>query len=67
MRLNQMATEGAINTYHWESRVQSITAYDPAALTRKLNEFYPGHFVVGTQVFQDENCWVALVYFKVRA
>jgi len=63
-----MNTDAALGSqYHWESRVQSLSAYDPSSLAKKLNEFYPGHFVVGTQVFQSENAWVAMVYFKVKA
>jgi hypothetical protein len=55
------------NGYYWDSRVECITARTAVALAKLINEFYPGKFVVGTQVFPDDAGWTALVYYKVRA
>ena len=52
---------------HWESRVESIAADPQSDLAKKLNEFYAGKFVVGTQVFRSDDGWSALVYYKIRA
>ena len=51
---------------HWESRVEHVVADSQPELVRKLNEFYPGKFVVGTQVFRNDFGWTALVYYKVK-
>jgi len=50
----------------WESRVECIEADSQAELTAKLNEFYVGKFVVGTQVHRNDFRWTALVYYKVK-
>lgn len=51
---------------HWQSRVECITANSQPLLAKKLNEFYVGKFVVGTQVFRSDDGWTALVYYKVK-
>ena len=51
---------------HWESRVECISAVSLFALAKKVNDFYAGKFVVGTQVFKDDKYWSALVYWKVK-
>ena len=53
------------NSY-WESRVECVEADSQPALAKKLNEFYAGKFVVGTQVFRSDYGWTALVYYKVK-
>ena len=50
----------------WESRVVCITAVSPWALAKKVTDAYLGKFVVGTQVFRDDEMWVALVYYKMK-
>ena len=52
---------------HWESRVECIAAVSLFALAEKVTAFYAGKFVVGTQVFKDDDDWCALVYWKVKA
>ena len=51
---------------HWQSRVECVTAGSQPLLAKKLNEFYVGKFVVGTQVFRNDDGWTALVYYKVK-
>jgi hypothetical protein len=51
---------------HWQSRVECITGNSQPLLANKLNEFYVGKFVVGTQVFRSDDGWTALVYYKVK-
>jgi hypothetical protein len=51
---------------HWQSRVECISAPSQPILAKKLNEFYVDKWVVGTQVFRNDDGWNALVYYKVK-
>lgn len=51
---------------HWQSRVECLGASSQPILAAKLNKFYVGKFVVGTQVFRSDDGWTALVYYKVK-
>lgn len=54
------------NGVHWESRVECISASTHPELAEKLNAFYADKFVVGTQVFRNDDGLTALIYYKVR-
>lgn len=63
-----LRSEMVENGYHWDSKVECIIATSPTALAKMINEFYKARFVVGTQIFPDEEhaVWVSFVYYKVK-
>jgi ubiquinone biosynthesis protein UbiJ len=57
----------AVTVQHWESRVECFVATTPQALTRMLNAYSKGRFVVGTKVYLDGGEWIGFLWFKVKA
>jgi len=54
---------------HWKNIVEPVSADSLEELTRKLNAFYEGKFVIATQTFFKiigmKEVWKAIIYYKV--
>ena len=47
--------------------LEAVIAATPSDLARQITELCCGKFVVSYQVIQDDDQWVGLIHYRVRA